>query len=85
MGRAQVTQARAALLRSICGEAISIWAHIRDRDGVSSEDAEAVSIDEFRDREFDRILDIVRASLDTDGVYRIMRGGHNACRMRFSR
>ena len=31
-------------------------------------------MDEFREREFDRIADIVRASVDMDMIYKIIRG-----------
>ena len=33
-----------------------------------------MTMDEFREREFDRLADIVRASLDMDFVYRVLRG-----------
>lgn len=33
-----------------------------------------MTLDEYREREFDRIADIVRASVDMGAIYRIVRG-----------
>ena len=52
----------------------AIAAHIRESKGLSGEVRDAVSFEEFREREFDRIADIVRASVDMDAIYRIVRG-----------
>ena len=51
-----------------------IAARIRETKGLSGEALDAVSFEDFREREFDRIADIVRASVDMDAVYRIVRG-----------
>ena len=48
--------------------------HIRKMKGITGEANEAVSFEAFREREFDRIADIVRASVDMDAIYRIVRG-----------
>ncbi len=47
---------------------------IRQQKGLSAQNAEPVSFEQFREREFDRIADIVRASVDMDAIYRIVRG-----------
>ena len=52
----------------------AIAAHIRKTKGLSGEVRDAVSFEEFREREFDRIADIVRASVDMDAIYRIVWG-----------
>ena len=52
----------------------AIAAHIRESKGLSGEVRDAISFEEFREREFDRIADIVRASVDMDAIYRIVRG-----------
>ena len=52
----------------------AIAAHIRKQKGLSGETQAPVSFEQFREREFDRIADIVRASVDMDAVYRIVRG-----------
>lgn len=49
-------------------------ANIRAKRGDIRTNEAPISMDEFREREFDRIADIVRASLDMDMVYRIVRG-----------
>ena len=36
--------------------------------------APAMTMEQFREREFDRLADIVRASVDMDAVYRVIRG-----------
>ena len=48
--------------------------HIRETKGITGEPHETVSFEAFREREFDRIADIVRASVDMDAIYRIIRG-----------
>ncbi len=52
----------------------AIAAHIRAQKGISGKTAAPVSFEEFREREFDRIADIVRSGVDMDMVYRIVRG-----------
>jgi len=52
----------------------AIAAFIRRQKGISGEAQEPVSFEQFREREFDRIAAIVRASVDMDAVYRIIRG-----------
>ena len=52
----------------------AIAAHIRKEKGVVTENQAPVSFEEFREREFDRIADIVRASVDMDTIYKIIRG-----------
>ena len=52
----------------------AIAAHIRKEKGVVTENQTPVSFETFRQREFDRIADIVRASVDMDAIYRIVRG-----------
>ena len=54
----------------------------RERNGVEDrlthigqrQDDKDQTLDEYREREFDRIADIVRASVDMDAIYRIVRG-----------
>ena len=45
--------------------------HVRGENGAGER---VMTMEEFREREFDRIADIVRASVDMDAVYRIIRG-----------
>ena len=52
----------------------AIAAHIRREKGIVTENQAPVSFEEFREREFDRIADIVRASVDMDMIYKIIRG-----------
>lgn len=49
-------------------------AHIREKKGLNRAAAAPMSMDAFREREFDRVAAVVRASLDMDAVYRILRG-----------
>ena len=49
-------------------------AHIRKAKGLSAPQAPVQTLEEFREREFDRIADIVRASVNMDAIYRIIRG-----------
>ena len=52
----------------------AIAAHIRKEKGIDTETQAPMTLDEYREREFDRIADIVRASVDMDAIYRIVRG-----------
>ena len=52
----------------------AIAAHIRKQKGLDDKTQTPVSFEAFREREFDRIADIVRASVDMDAIYRIVRG-----------
>ena len=52
----------------------AIAAHIRKEKGIDTEAQAPMTLDEYREREFDRIADIVRASVDMDAIYRIVRG-----------
>ena len=52
----------------------AIAAPIRAQKGMDAGRMEPVSFERFREREFDRIADIVRASVDMEAVYRIVRG-----------
>ena len=52
----------------------AIASHIRKKKGLDGETQTPVSFEAFREREFDRIADIVRASVDMDAIYRIVRG-----------
>ena len=52
----------------------AIASHIRKMKGLDGETQAPVSFEAFREREFDRIADIVRASVDMDAIYRIVRG-----------
>ena len=52
----------------------AIAAHIRREKGIDSQAQVPMSLAAFREREFDRVADIVRASVDMDAIYRIMRG-----------
>ena len=51
-----------------------IAAHLRRKKGLAGTDAAPVNLEAFREREFDRIASIVRASVDMDAIYRILRG-----------
>lgn len=52
----------------------SIAAHARALRGEEAKPEKAMTLDEFRETEFDRIAGIVRASVDMEAVYDIMRG-----------
>jgi len=52
----------------------AIASHIRKQKGLDGKTQTPVSFEAFREREFDRIADIVRASVDMDAIYRIVRG-----------
>jgi adenosylcobyric acid synthase len=47
---------------------------VRKSRGIDEENETPLTMDEFREREFDRIADIVRASVDMERVYKIVRG-----------
>ena len=49
-------------------------AHIHEVKGIPVGHTQAQTLEEFREKEFDRIADIVRASVDIATVYRIIRG-----------
>lgn len=56
-------------------------ARVREKKGLRGSPAAPLSMAAFREREFDRIAAVVRASLDMDAVYRILRSGEaRACR-----
>ncbi len=42
-------------------------------------DEEVLTIQQFRDREFDRLATIVRQNIDMDSVYKIVRGEDVPC------
>lgn len=48
--------------------------HVQSMKGLAPETAPVLTMEQFREREFDRIADIVRASVDMDQVYRIATG-----------
>ena len=52
----------------------AIAAHIRKEKGIDTKTQAPMTLDEYREREFNRIADIVRASVDMDAIYRIVRG-----------
>ena len=52
----------------------ALAAHIRKTKGISETQAPVQTMEQFREKEFDRIADIVRASVDMDAVYQIIRG-----------
>ena len=52
---------------------------IRRERGDADREQQPVSMEEFREREFDRIAAIVRESVDMDAVYRIIRGEDVSC------
>lgn len=52
----------------------AIATHLRGKKGLASTNAAPVDLEAFREREFDRIASIVRASVDVDAIYRILRG-----------
>ena len=51
----------------------ALASHVRKREGREDTSARPMTLDEFREREFDRIADIVRASVDMDKIYQIIR------------
>ena len=52
----------------------ALAAHIREAKGIPDAKKPVMTQEEFREREFDRIADIVRASVDMEAIYRIIRG-----------
>ena len=52
----------------------ALAAHVRRMKGGTGEVRKALTMEEFREREFDRIAETVRASVDMDAIYRILRG-----------
>lgn len=48
--------------------------HVREGKGLSAAGDEILTMEAFREREFDRLADVVRASVDMDMIYRILRG-----------
>lgn len=52
---------------------------VRAQKGLDASEGEAMTMDEFREREFDRLAALVRQNLDMDAVYRILRGGDASC------
>lgn len=53
--------------------------HVRAEKGLDANEGEAMTMAEFREREFDRLAAIVRQNLDMDSVYRILRGEAVEC------
>ena len=53
--------------------------HVRESLGIAPEEGQTMTMAEFRDREYDRLAEIVRGSLDMDSVYRIIRGEDVPC------
>ena len=51
-----------------------IAAHVRAQKGLDAAAEKPMTLDAFREREFDRIAAIVRESLDMDAIYAIIRG-----------
>ena len=52
----------------------ALVSHVRREKGLQEEASEIVTMEEFRRREYDRLADAVRANLDMDAVYAIIRG-----------
>ncbi len=48
---------------------------VRTRKGLAAEGGAPLTMDVFRERELDRLAGVVRASLDMEQIYEIMRGG----------
>ena len=48
--------------------------HIRAEKGLGTNDGEILTMSEFKNREFNRLADIVRTNLDMEAVYRTIRG-----------
>ena len=51
----------------------AIASHVRKQEGRQDAAAKPMTLDEFREREFDRIANIVRASLDMEKIYKIIK------------
>ena len=58
---------------------------IRTQRGDAGKEQQPVSMEEFREREFDRIAAIVRESVDMDAVYRIIHGEDFSCALELPR
>ena len=52
----------------------ALAAHARRMKGITGEVQKALTMEKFREREFDRLAETVRASVDMDAIYRILRG-----------
>ncbi len=52
----------------------AIIEHVRRKRGLPAQGGAPLTMEAFREREFDRLADIVRASLDMDFIYSVMRG-----------
>ena len=52
---------------------------IRELRGDAGKEQQPVSMEEFREKEFDRIAAIVRESVDMEAVYRIIHGEDVSC------
>ena len=52
---------------------------VRREKGMEENSGELLTIQQFRDREFDRLASIVRQNLDMDAVYKIIRGEDVPC------
>ena len=48
---------------------------VRREKGLGESDAPSLTMAQFREREFDRLADMVRRNIDMDAVYAILRGG----------
>ena len=53
--------------------------HVRREKGMEENTGETMTIQEFQNREFDRLAAIVRQNLDMDAVYKIIRGEDVSC------
>ena len=53
--------------------------HLRAEKGLDANTGEVLTMEQFRDREFDRMAAIVRQNLDMDAVYKIIRGEDVPC------
>lgn len=51
-----------------------IAAHIREQKGIQGAAEAPMTMEAFREREFDRVAAIVRDSLDMEAIYAIIRG-----------
>ena len=52
---------------------------VREQKGMDARDGEVLTIEQYRDREFDRLAAVVRQNLDMDAVYAILRGQDVPC------
>ncbi|MBQ1580531.1 MAG: hypothetical protein IIZ86_05315, partial [Firmicutes bacterium] len=48
---------------------------VKKEKGIDVSEDEILTMEEFRERELNKAADIVRANLDMDAVYEIIRGG----------